>query len=135
MSTLSSSTLPVTQPLSLSSCMRLRQRRNVLLPHPEGPMIAVTVWAGNNSEISRTATVRPNSAVSRCVARRAGASAGAIALSGGPAGHRGEEQDQSHEDQRGRPRQAMPLVERPGRVREDLQRQRLHRMAERDAEV
>src|SRR5438309_2374661 len=115
--------------------MRLRQRRNVLLPQPDGPMMAVTVLAGNSSEISRTATVRSNSAVSRCVARRAGASAGAIALPGGPAGRRGEEQDQSHEDQRRCPCQAVPLLERPGRVREDLQRERLHRMAERETEV
>src|SRR5512145_1850457 len=70
MSTSSSSTRPVTQPPSESSCMRLRQRRNVLLPQPDGPMIAVTVWGGMASDTSFTAAVRWNRAVRRSVARR-----------------------------------------------------------------
>ena len=32
----------------ISSCIRLMQRTSVDLPHPDGPMIAVT-WLGGNS--------------------------------------------------------------------------------------
>src|ERR1035437_1981636 len=35
------STVPVTRPMGLVSCMRLMQRTKVLLPQPEGPMRAV----------------------------------------------------------------------------------------------
>src|SRR5215470_17761532 len=97
MSLLSSSTLPVTQPLTDSSCMRFRQRRNVLLPHPDGPMIAVTVLDGNRSDTSFTIARRPNSAVKFAASSRAGASAGGtIALPDRPAGSHGEEEDQPH---------------------------------------
>src|SRR5215510_10070053 len=58
MSVPSSKTDPVDQPLSDSSCMRLRQRRNVLLPHPDGPIIAVTVFVGKKTEVSFTAIMR-----------------------------------------------------------------------------
>ena len=34
--------MPVTRPTGLVSCMRFRQRTKVDLPHPEGPMSAVT---------------------------------------------------------------------------------------------
>ena len=39
-------TLPVTRPIGLVSCMRLRQRTNVDLPQPDGPMSAVALLAG-----------------------------------------------------------------------------------------
>src|SRR4051812_7534070 len=39
-------TLPVTFPVGLVSCMRFRQRTNVDLPQPEGPISAVTWFAG-----------------------------------------------------------------------------------------
>src|SRR5688572_8686620 len=41
----SSSTLPSARAAVISSCMRLRQRMNVDLPQPEGPMMAVTPLA------------------------------------------------------------------------------------------
>src|SRR3990170_124670 len=129
MSTSSSSTLPVTQPPSDSSCIRFKHRKNVLLPHPDGPMIAVTVWAGNKIETSCTAACRWNRALRRTVSsRRRTLSGAAIALSRHPAGGDGEDQDQPHEDQGGRPGEAVPLVERPRRVHVDLERQGLHRV-------
>src|SRR5438034_11826225 len=105
MSSPSSSTLPVIQPPSESSCMRFRQRRNVVLPHPDGPINAVTVCLGNMSDTSFTAARRPYSAVSRTVSSCSRASAGgAMTLPDRPAGGEGEEQDESHQHERRRPR-------------------------------
>ena len=42
MSSLSSSMRPVTRAEGMVSFIRLRQRRKVDLPHPDGPMNAVT---------------------------------------------------------------------------------------------
>src|SRR5437879_388363 len=119
----SSSTAPVTQPPSDSSCMRLRQRRNVLLPHPDGPITAVTVCVGNGIETSFTTARRPYSAVSRAVSscRRASAGGG-MALANGPARAEREHEYEPHEHEGRRPREAVPLLERPRRVDEDLQR-------------
>ena len=44
MSVPSSRMLPSTRAVGVSSCIRLRVRRNVLLPQPDGPMIAVTAF-------------------------------------------------------------------------------------------
>src|SRR6266496_4360081 len=114
MSSPSSSTLPVIQPPSDSSCMRFRQRRNVVLPHPDGPIRAVTVCAGKRIETSFTAARRRYSAVRRTVSSRRRASAGgggAMTLPDGPAGGEGEEQHQAHEDERRRPRYSFPDAE------------------------
>src|SRR2546427_3790556 len=104
MSSPSSSTLPVIQPPSESSCMRFRQRRNVVLPHPDGPINAVTVCRGNMSDTSFTAARRPYRAVSRAVSSWSRASAGgAMTLPNRPAGGEGEEQHESHQHERRRP--------------------------------
>src|SRR3989442_14808610 len=117
-----SSTLPVIQPPSDSSCMRLRQRRNVVLPHPDGPISAVTVWVGNKIDTSLTTARRPYSAVSRAVSSCSRASAGgAMTRSQGPAGGDAENQDQPHEHQGRCPRHPVPLVERTGGVHVNLQ--------------
>src|SRR5437899_2838278 len=122
-----SSTLPVIQPPSDSSCMRFRQRRNVVLPHPEGPISAVTVCVGKRIDTSLTTARRPYSAVSRAVSSCSRASAGcAIAGSQGPAGREGEDQHQTHEHQRRGPGEAVPFIERSGPVGEYLERQGLH---------
>src|SRR5213080_3227295 len=127
MSAPSSSTRPVTQPSPDSSCMRLRQRRKVLFPHPDGPITAVTLCLGNMTETSLTTARRPYSAVSRTVSSWSRASAGgAMALPNRPAGGEGEEQHESHQHERRRPGETVPLVERPGGVHVDLERQRLH---------
>src|SRR5207244_8472159 len=99
-----------------------RQRSSVLLPHPDGPITAVTVCVGNGIDTSFTAARRPYSAVSRTVSSRSRASAGgAMAGVQRPAGGEGEQQDQPHEHERRGPREAVPFVERTGRVREDLE--------------
>src|SRR5438552_727388 len=136
MFTLSSSTSPWTLAPGVSSCIRFRQRSRVLLPHPDGPMIAVTIWAGNKSETSRTARCWPNSAVRCAASRRSRVLADAtIALPRDPAGGDGNDQHESHEHERGRPRQTMPFVEGARRIHVDLQRQRLHRLRDGHGEV
>src|SRR2546422_8394368 len=106
-----SSTLPVIQPPSDSSCMRLRQRRNVVLPHPDGPISAVTVWVGNKIDTSLTTARRPYSAVSRAVSSCSRASAGgAMTRSQGPAGGDSEDQDETHQHQRSGPGEAEQLA-------------------------
>ena len=47
------------------SCIRLRQRSNVDLPHPDGPMIAVTRRSSRSSDTSRTACTLPEPGVER----------------------------------------------------------------------
>src|SRR6478609_8631359 len=62
MSTPSSSTWPDSAAPGTSSCIRLRIRRKVDLPHPDGPMRAVTFPAGI-SRSTRSSTLRcPNQA-------------------------------------------------------------------------
>src|SRR2546428_7548017 len=113
----SSSTLPVIQPPSDSSCMRFRQRRNVVLPHPDGPINAVTVCLGNRIDTSLTTARRPYSAVSRAVWSCSRASAGgAMTLPDRPAGGEGKQQDQSHQHERRGPGEAGPLFEGAGAV-------------------
>src|SRR6476660_8169742 len=130
MSCPSSSTRPRTVARSESSCMRLRQRRNVLLPHPDGPMMAVTVLAGNAREMFLTAAVLPKNAERYCAASLVGRSAGSIASTRDPARGHAEHKYESHQDQCGRPREPMPFVVRTGGVHEDLQRQGLHRLSD-----
>src|ERR671930_1122702 len=106
--------------------MRLRQRSNVLLPHPDGPITAVTVCGGKGMETSFTTARRPYSAVRRTASSCKRASAGgggAMALPDRPAGGEREEQHESHEHERRGPGEPVPLVERPCRVHEDLEGQ------------
>src|SRR6266536_594866 len=70
MSKPSTSTVPFTRASGTSSCMRLRQRTKVDLPHPEGPIIAVTVWGSTERLISKSACLRPYQA-SRCCTSKA----------------------------------------------------------------
>src|SRR2546426_12598051 len=101
--------------------MRFKQRSIVLLPHPDGPMTAVTVCAGNRIDTSLTTARRPYRAVSRTASSCSRASAGgAMAGAQRPAGGDGEEQHEGHEDQCRRPRQAGALVETPGCGPEEL---------------
>src|SRR5258706_2663112 len=136
MLTSSSNTSPWTLAPAVNSCMRFRQRSMVLLPHPDGPMIAVTVCAGNNSDTSRTARCCPSIAVRCDASSRSRVLADAtIALAGHPAGGEGDDEHEPHEHERGGPGQAMPLLEGAGRIHVDLQRQRLHRLGHRECEV
>ena len=59
MSTPSMSTRPSTRALGMMSFIRLSVRRKVLLPHPDGPMNAVTTFRVSFTEMSRRAWVWP----------------------------------------------------------------------------
>src|SRR5260370_39598709 len=123
MSRPSSNTRPVTDPPSASSCIRFRHRSSVVLPHPEGPISAVTVRAGKRIVTSFTTARRPYSAVSRTVSSSNRASAGcAIALPQCPARGQREHEHETHQDERRGPCQPVPLLERPGGIYVDLQR-------------
>ena len=43
----------------ISSCIRFSERRNVLFPQPDGPMIAVTAWGRIDIDTSFTALNAP----------------------------------------------------------------------------
>src|SRR5205085_5308942 len=60
MSRLSSRTSPVTRAPGTTSCMRLRARRNVDLPHPDGPISAVTCLGSTVMLMSFRAWNEPN---------------------------------------------------------------------------
>src|SRR3989442_140660 len=95
--------------------MRFRQRRKVVLPHPDGPINAVTVCFGKRIDTSLTTARRPYSAVTRTVSSCSGESAGgAIAGPHHPGGGKRKEQHQPHQDERRGPGEAMPIVEGAG---------------------
>src|SRR5512142_2007311 len=68
----SNRTTPSTWAPGTVSCIRLRQRRSVDLPQPDGPMMAVTCPLPTLNETSRTALTAPNVAESDSVAMDAG---------------------------------------------------------------
>src|ERR1700724_3982010 len=57
-------TLPVARASGTVSCMRFRQRTNVDLPHPDGPITAVAWFAATVILMSYKAWVLPNQALS-----------------------------------------------------------------------
>src|SRR5262245_46793117 len=59
MSRPSSSTSPVARAPSIRSFIRFRQRRNVDLPQPDGPISAITDRSGISSEMSNRACLSP----------------------------------------------------------------------------
>src|SRR4051812_41047967 len=124
--------------------MRLRQRRNVDLPQPDGPMMAVTSFTGKSSERSCTACVAPNQASSPTT-RMATGSLASAELTGNTAtpplvdcsindiGHARagdearEQADREHErnqHERTGPCLLVPVVIRTDGIHEDLERQR-----------
>src|SRR5215217_2383752 len=151
MSAPSSSTRPVIQPCSDSSCIRLRVRRKVDFPQPEGPMSACTRLGGKLNETSFTATNSPYMAESFSVTIR-GAS-GAAGWTGGAARLRvtsaietesatdgkasSQTQDENHQDQHQRrgPGVLMPLLVGTRGVGEHGERQRRHRLIQVEAQV
>src|SRR5436309_4454531 len=70
MSCPSSSTSPETRAPGTTSCMRLRARRNVDLPHPEGPMRAVTCFGSTVMLMSDSAWNEPNQTLSPSTSMR-----------------------------------------------------------------
>src|SRR5690242_14559866 len=98
MSCPSSRTRPVIQPPSTSSCIRLRVRRKVDLPQPDGPMSACTWFDANDSVAPFTAVVLPYIAVSLSVSIRGlGSATGELAPADGEPGADAQQED--HEDQ------------------------------------
>src|SRR5689334_10212339 len=79
MSSPSSSTRPVIQAPSISSCIRFRVRRKVDLPHPDGPISACTRLGAKVSDTLLIATNFPYIAVSLSVTMREVASAAGLA--------------------------------------------------------
>src|ERR1051326_2573021 len=78
MSAPSSHTSPASFALGTSSCIRLRIRRNVDLPQPDGPMSAV-IWPGGMRSDTRSSTLRsPNQADSDRASNSANGPAGSV---------------------------------------------------------
>src|SRR5690242_10109578 len=145
----SRSTRPETRPVGTVSCMRLRQRRNVDLPQPDGPMIAMTLPSSTGSEMSCTAWMEPNHALSDSAARRvrSGVTAGSAfagrasarpasslftsiatshveACPGSDAGDDADDEDERDEDQGTRPGEPVPVVVGTDCIVENLKGQR-----------
>src|ERR1041385_6882329 len=136
MLTSSSSTSPCTLAPGVSSCMRFKHRSIVLLPQPDGPMMAGTGFAGNNSETARTARSSPNTAGRGAASRRSRALADAtIPGPRDPARGQRDDEHEPHQHERRRPREAVPFLERSRRIDIDLERQRLHRLGDVDVEI
>src|SRR6185437_1031794 len=157
MSSPSSSTRPVIQPFSESSCIRLSVRRKVDLPQPDGPISACTRLAVKLSETPFTAVNLPYIAVSLSDSIRTrggapGAGAGSAATRGGAVLRAGrfaslnagsaieiepladgetraqaQDEDNENQDQGSGPCIAVPLIVRSGRVGEHGERQGGHR--------
>src|SRR6476619_5753921 len=72
MSSPSSRTSPARLAPGTSSCIRLRMRRNVDLPQPDGPMSAVTRPAGMVRVTSSSTWCSPNQALTRSATSVAG---------------------------------------------------------------
>src|SRR3954468_12492998 len=154
------STVPSTRALGTVSCIRLKQRRRVDFPQPEGPMMAVTACCGIDSETFLTAATSPKNALSASVTMHGAASfAGAVGSSARsctvgvttraglarnasvdwsaktrPGYEPSDETDDEHDEdqhQRAGPGLAMPLVIGTDGVAEDLQGQSGDRLANR----
>src|SRR3954447_15391397 len=132
MSAPSSSTRPVIQPLSDSSCIRFKARRKVDLPHPEGPISAWTRLGAKVSDTDFTAVNLPYMADSLSVTLRG---CRAMSCSGrggtarlkvssaieaeaayGKAGSQAQYEDHQNQYQSGGPGVLMPLLVRAGGV-------------------
>src|SRR5918911_121685 len=109
-----SHTSPLTCVPGIVSCILFMQRSRVDLPHPEGPMIAVTCASGTSS--ARAA---------RCSA--ASVRAAAVAGAGDVAGRDTDDEDEGNEDERAGPGLGPPVVVRAVRIDEDLERKRSDR--------
>src|SRR5688572_24705692 len=139
MSRSSNRTFPSARASGMVSCRRLRQRRNVDLPHPEGPMIAVTSRSRSGMETLRMAADAPKYAVRPSASRRARplsgerrsvAGAGADFRSRDKAGSDTDDKDHTDEDEGAGPGEPMPFVVRTDCIGKDLQRKRSDRLVE-----
>src|SRR5918998_5429217 len=158
MSSPSSSTRPVIQPFSESSCIRFRVRRKVDLPHPDGPIRACTWCGAKPSETPFTAVNLPYMTVSLSVAIfGAAAVAGATGFAvtrvssfkvltagsaiqckppaDGQSCAKTQQENQHNEHERRRPRVLVPFLVWPGGIGEHGQRQCGHRLIDIEAQV
>src|SRR6187402_517978 len=130
MSSPSSTTFPAIHAPGMVSCIRLIVRRNVDLPHPDGPISACTWLDANDSDTSFTAANSPYIALNAsvrtrgvcwrvalpiggCVGSRIASDIATQPLPGDDA--RNDTEREHHEDQhqRCRPGQLVPLGVRP----------------------
>src|SRR5581483_3254633 len=136
MSSPSSRTRPVIQAPSTSSCMRLRVRRKVDLPQPDGPISACTRFDSNASETFFTAVSFPYIAVSLSVAIRGGVSAmGQVVAPDRQARADAQEEDDQDEHQGGRPGEPVPFLVGAGGVGEHGEGKGRHGLVEVEAQV
>src|SRR5215469_11085974 len=107
----------------LVSCMRLRQRIKVDLPHPEGPITAVAWVDSTAMSMPCRASVWPNQALRLRTST-------AVAILAGPSQHTPQEQEshyggrpdnQNHQRESPRPGLAVPLVKGGNGIGENLQ--------------
>src|SRR6266550_9227482 len=126
MSSPSSSILPSTLAPGTTSCMRLMARRNVDLPQPDGPIIAVTCLGSMVMLTSARACVAPYQALSPSTSMRlamAVSGSGKPVAAGEEAGGDGEDKDDHDKRQSARPRPVDGDVERRARLGEHVERQ------------
>src|SRR5688500_18656709 len=119
MSRSSNNTFPSARANGMVSCRRLRQRRNVDFPQPDGPMTAVTSRSRKGRETLRMAADVPKYAVRPSASRRARprsgerrsvAGAGADCRSGDKAGSDTDDEYHTDEDESAGPGEPMPFV-------------------------
>src|SRR5690242_15448740 len=116
-------TLPVTRATGLVSCIRLRQRTNVDLPQPEGPMRAVAWLAGMCRVMSKRVWLAPYHAF-RCstwIPTPISACPFQHAARGHVPDQGDGKHDQKNQNQRAGPCQAVPLLVRRDGVDVNLQ--------------
>src|SRR5688572_15971524 len=141
MSVSSRSTRPLTRAVGTVSCMRLMQRSSVDLPHPDGPMIAVTWRSRKSSDTSRTACTSPNHASTDSTPTRRAATVSAASLSSvaatgeppssGEPGSEADDEDEGDEDERSGPRERVLFLVGADRIGEYLQGKGGGRLVER----
>src|SRR5579859_7105590 len=134
MSAPSKYTRPETLAPGTVSCMRLRQRRKLDLPQPDGPMMAVIDRSWNVTDTLLTPTMSPNRA-SRPSTRMCGMTpwsvpaaspgtcsvTGAVARSGDDSRDEADDEDEAEEDEGARPGLRVPIVVRANGIIEDLE--------------
>src|SRR5947209_7053802 len=126
MSRPSRSTSPETRAPGTTSCMRLRARRKVDLPQPDGPMTAVTCLGSTVMLTSATAWAEPYQALSPSTSMRlamAVPGSGKPVSAGEEAGDDGEDKHDHDKRQRSSPRPIDGHVEGRARFGEDEQGQ------------
>src|SRR5437588_7065640 len=122
----SSSTWPATRAPGTTSCRRLSDRRNVDLPHPEGPIRAVTCLGSIVMLTSARAWNEPNQALRCSTSMRfaMGVSGSAKpAATGDESGNDGQEEDDHDQGEGAGPRPVDGDVERRAGLGEDEQGQ------------